>query len=248
MAILWNLTPSHWTILLALLPLILIHFSLHNYMRLRENAVKLIETMVDMLQKRDAYTGQHSRDVANLAEEIAREMKLPEEQIETIRIAAVVHDIGKVAIPDRIVNKPGPLDEEEWQLMKTHTIIGADLIKNLEMYSPQAVAIVRSEHEHWDGTGYPDKLKGEAIPLGARIVEAADVYDALVTERLYRKAQGKPIVYTPAEATKIIKSMEGTVLDPKVADACVRVIERRLQAEPFALTKWSSSGQPSSAS
>ncbi|MBI1742243.1 HD-GYP domain-containing protein [Candidatus Acetothermia bacterium] len=243
MAILWHLSP--WTILLAIIPLALVHFSLSNYSRLRTSSAKVIETMVTMLQKRDPYTGQHSRDVADFAEDIAHEMGLSEEQIETIRTAAVVHDIGKIAIPESIVNKPGPLNDDEWRLMKTHTIIGADLIKNLEMYSAQAVAIVRHEHEHWDGSGYPDGLKGELIPLGARIVAAADVYDALITDRPYRKAQGKPRAYSPGQAIEIIESMREKVLDPKVADACIAVIRRRILAESQKST-WSSSGHPSS--
>ncbi|MBI3660406.1 HD-GYP domain-containing protein [Candidatus Acetothermia bacterium] len=243
MALLWHLSP--WTILFAIVPLALIHFSLNNYARLRQGSAKVIETMVNMLHKRDPYTGQHSRDVANFAEDIAREMRIPEEQIETIRTAAIVHDIGKIAIPEAIVNKPGPLNDDEWRLMKTHTIVGADLISGLEMYSPQAVAIVRYEHEHWDGSGYPDRLKGELIPLGARIVAAADVYDALITDRPYRKAKGLPRAYTPAQALEVISSMKETVLDPKVADACIAVIRRRILAEAQKST-WSSSGHPSS--
>jgi putative nucleotidyltransferase with HDIG domain len=244
MAILWNLTP--WAIALALLPMALIHFTLHNYARLRESSAKVIEKMVEMLEKRDPYTGQHSQDVANLTEDVARELKLPEEQIETIRVAAVVHDIGKIAIPESIVNKPGPLTEDEWRLMKTHTTIGADLISNLEMYGPPVVAIVRHEHEHWDGSGYPDGLKGELIPLGARIVAAADVYDALVTDRPYRKAQRKPRAYTPEQAIEIMEIMKEKTLDPKVTDACIAVIRRRIETEKE--KSWSSSGRPSSGS
>jgi putative nucleotidyltransferase with HDIG domain len=232
MAILWILTSSHWPVLLAVFPIILVLVSLHSYARLRESSAKVVEKMVDMLEKRDPYTGQHSHDVANLSEDIAREMKLPEEKIETIRVAAVVHDIGKIAIPESIINKPSPLNDDEWRIMKTHTIVGADLISNLEMYGPPVVEIVRHEHEHWDGTGYPDGRKEEMIPLGARIVAAADVYDALITDRPYRKAQGKPRAYTPAQAIEIMeKEMKGRTLDPKVTDACIAVIRRRIEVE-----------------
>jgi putative nucleotidyltransferase with HDIG domain len=121
--------------------------------------------MVKMLHERDPYTAEHSEEVADLAEKIARDLGLPEDQIETIRAAALVHDIGKVGIPDTILNKPGPLDEPEWQLIKKHTLIGFDLLKNLEMYS-EAAQLVKYEHERWDGSGYPEGPEGRTDPPG----------------------------------------------------------------------------------
>jgi putative nucleotidyltransferase with HDIG domain len=208
-------------------------------MRLRQNSMKMIQKMVEMLHMRDPYTAEHSRQVSELAQDIARELHLPEEKVETIGIGAVVHDIGKIGIPESIVNKPGPLNEDEWALMKKHPLIGVELLSHLEMYGPDAIAIVRHEHEHWDGSGYPDGLKGELIPIGARIVAAADVYNALVTDRPYRESQGRPRSYTPEQAIKVMESMKETILDPKVVDACVAIVQRRYVQQPI----WSSSSR-----
>jgi putative nucleotidyltransferase with HDIG domain len=226
-----------WQTLLVLIPAVGVHITLRGYTKLRREAQRTIETMVKMLHERDPYTAEHSEEVADLAEKIARDLGLPEDQIETIRAAALVHDIGKVGIPDTILNKPGPLDEPEWQLIKKHTLIGFDLLKNLEMYS-EAAQLVKYEHERWDGSGYPEGLKGEQIPLGARIIHVADVYHALTSDRPYRESQGKPSHYEPAEAVRIIRSESGRQFDPKVVEALVRVISDEIN-EPL----WFSSGR-----
>jgi putative nucleotidyltransferase with HDIG domain len=226
-----------WQTLLVLIPAVGVHITLRGYTKLRREAQRTIETMVKMLHERDPYTAEHSEEVADLAQKIARDLGLPEDQIETIRAAALVHDIGKVSIPDTILNKPGPLDEPEWQLIKKHTLIGFDLLKNLEMYS-EAAQLVKYEHERWDGSGYPEGLKGEQIPLGARIIHVADVYHALTSDRPYRESQGKPSHYEPAEAVRIIRSESGRQFDPKVVEALVRVISDEIN-EPL----WFSSGR-----
>ncbi|HHR84725.1 MAG TPA: HD-GYP domain-containing protein, partial [Candidatus Acetothermia bacterium] len=156
--------------------------------------------------------------VAELAVKIAQHMDLPESEIEKVDIAARVHDIGKIAVPDAILLKPGKLDEAEWKIMKKHPVISAELIEGLSIYSHVADA-VRHEHEHWDGSGYPDGLKGEEIPLIARIITAADVYDALSTDRPYRKA------FSREKSLEILQKMRGKELDPKVADALERVLK-----------------------
>jgi putative nucleotidyltransferase with HDIG domain len=230
-------TQAPWQTLLVLIPAVGVHITLRGYTKLRREAQRTIETMVKMLHERDPYTAEHSEEVADLAEKIARDLGLPEDQIETIRAAALVHDIGKVGIPDTILNKPGPLDEPEWQLIKKHTLIGFDLLKNLEMYS-EAAQLVKYEHERWDGSGYPEGLKGEQIPLGARIIHVADVYHALTSDRPYRESQGKPSHYEPAEAVRIIQAESGRQFDPKVVEALVRVISDEIN-EPL----WFSSGR-----
>lgn len=226
-----------WNTLLVLIPLVLVHIAMRGYMKLRQETQRTIEKMVQMLHERDPYTAEHSEGVADLAEEIARELALPEDQIEIIRIAALVHDIGKVAIPDGILNKPGPLNPSEWALVKQHPVIGADLLKNLEMYR-DAAQIVKYEHEHWDGAGYPEGLKGEQIPIGARIIHVADVYHALTSERLYREPQGRPSHYEPAEAVQMIQELSGRHFDPVVVDALIRVVAVKIK-EPI----WSSFGR-----
>jgi putative nucleotidyltransferase with HDIG domain len=234
-AVLYAQTP--WQALLVLIPVVGVHLTLRGYTKLRRETRHTIEMMVHMMHERDPYTAEHSEEVADLAEKIAREMELPEDHIETIRVAALVHDIGKIGIPEKVLNKQGPLDESEWKLVKQHTIIGADLLKNLEMYS-EAAQIVKYEHERWDGSGYPDGLKGEKIPIGARIIHVADVYHALTSDRVYRESQGRPSHYEPAEAVRMIQELSGRQFDPKVVEALVRVISDELK-EPL----WSSSGR-----
>jgi HD-GYP domain-containing protein (c-di-GMP phosphodiesterase class II) len=124
-----------------------------------------------------------------------------------------------VAIPDAILLKPGPLNDEEWKVMKTHPVVSAQLIEGLEIYSSVAAA-VRHEHERWDGSGYPDGLRGEQIPLLSRVIAAADIYNALSTDRPYRKA------FTYEETIRMIGEMRGTDIDPLVADALLLVIQR----------------------
>jgi len=210
-------TISVWHVFLALFPLTLVHVSFRGYVRLQTEARRTFEQISRLLDERDHYTAVHSQEVAELAVEIAREMDLPGVQIERIEIAARVHDIGKIAVPDAILLKPGPLSDEEWAIMKRHPVISAELIEGLEIYEP-VVDAVRHEHERWDGSGYPDGLKGEEIPLIARIIAAADIYNAITTDRPYRKA------FSAERTVAILREMRGTDLDPEVADALLRVV------------------------
>jgi len=206
--------------LLGVTPLVLVHLSFRSYLKIREEAQKTFEKVVELLEERDPYTGEHSNEVGELAGGIAQELGLRGSEVEMIKAVARVHDIGKIAVPDRILLKPGKLDPEEWEVMKRHPVIGADLLKGLEVYGRYA-DVARYEHEHWDGSGYPEGLKGEEIPLAARIIAAADVWHALISDRPYRPA------YSWEEAEDIIRSMAGRVLDPKVVGALLRVLERR---------------------
>ncbi len=208
---------SVWHVFLGLVPLILVHVSFRSYLQLQTEARKTFEKISRILDERDHYTAVHSTSVAELAVKIAQEMDLPESEIEKIDVAAKVHDIGKIAVPDAILLKPGKLDDAEWKVMKKHPVISAELIEGLSIYSHVADA-VRHEHEHWDGSGYPDGLEGKDIPLIARIITAADVYDALSTDRPYRKA------FSREESLEILKKMRGKELDPEVADALERVL------------------------
>jgi HD-GYP domain-containing protein (c-di-GMP phosphodiesterase class II) len=213
--VLYSFSP--WHTLLGLIPLVLVQVSFRSYLKLRTEARKTFEKMAKLLDERDRYTAVHSNDVAVLAEAIAREMKLSEEEIEKVDIAARVHDIGKVAVPDSVLLKPGELSKDEWTVMKRHPLVSAELIAGLDIYAPVADA-VRHEHERWDGTGYPSGLKGDQIPLLARIIAAADIYNALITDRPYRKA------YSTEEAHDMICGMRGTALDPAVVDALLHVL------------------------
>ncbi|MGC9529850.1 MAG: HD-GYP domain-containing protein [Candidatus Bipolaricaulaceae bacterium] len=220
LVVLYSISP--WHMLLGLTPLVLVHFSFRSFLRIRAEAQRTFEKVVTLLEQRDPYTGAHSQEVGELAVEVARELGLRASQAEMIKSVARVHDIGKIAVPDSILLKPGKLEPHEWEIMKRHTEVGADLLKGLEIYGRYA-DVVRYEHEHWDGTGYPEGLRGEAIPLAARVIAAADVYHALTSDRPYRPA------YSDEEAQEIIRKMAGRELDPKVLGALLRVLERRQQ-------------------
>jgi len=210
-------TLSVWHMLLAIVPLFLVHLSFRSYQKLRTEAKKTFENISRLLDERDHYTAVHSSDVAGLAVKIAEELNLSQGEIERVEIAARVHDIGKVAVPDSILLKPGPLTDDEWEIMKRHPVISAELIEGLEIYAQVADA-VRHEHERWDGSGYPDGLRGEAIPLISRVIAAADIHNALSTDRPYRSA------FTREETLEMIRQMRGADVDPTVADALLRVI------------------------
>jgi len=206
-------STSQWNLILALVPLFLVHFSMRNYLRLRRDSHTAFKHVTDLLSERDPYTGQHSEDVEIWATRLTEALGLSEEVAETVKMGAAIHDIGKIAVPDAILHKAGPLNEEEWKVMKRHPLVAAEIIGDLEIYR-DVVPIVCHEHEHWDGSGYPTGLAGDAIPLGARIVAVADVYSALTTERVYRPPQGKPLKYTCTEACEILRDMAGKTLDP----------------------------------
>ncbi len=215
LAILFQIQP--WYIFLVIVPLALVHVSLRGYMQLRHQAQETFEKVAQSLTERNPYTGKHSEEVAAISERIARALKLPEDEVEAIVAAARVHDIGKIAIPDRVLLKPGKLTPAEWETIKRHPVISADLLAGLEIYD-KSIGIIRHHHEHWDGSGYPDGLNGEQIPLGARIVAVADVYNALTTDRPYRNA------YSKQEALKIMQDMSGKDLDPNIVTVFLTVI------------------------
>lgn len=209
---------SPWNIFLVVILLLLVNTSVKNYIQLRKEAKQTFENMMDLLSNRDPYTHEHSESVGELTQAIADKLKIHPEKREDIVSAARVHDIGKLGIPDDILLKKGDLDGEEWETMKKHPVVGADILSGLKIYEG-AVDIVRHEHERWDGSGYPDGLEGEDIPLGSRIVAVADVWNALRTERPYRGPLPKE------EAIGEIKKMSGVKLDPEVVDALLSVLE-----------------------
>lgn len=213
-----------FNIIYAFIPLALVHYSMKNYLELRQASHQAFVKITELLEQRDPYTGEHSQDAERLAVALAQALALSDEFIEDIQKGAAIHDIGKIAIPDAILLKKGPLTEEEWAIMKTHPVVGADILGGIEIYKKNVVPLVRHEHEHWDGGGYPDGLSGEDIPLGARIIAVADVYSALTTPREYRPAQGKPLKYTHAHACSILKEMAGKVLDPNLVEVFIEKV------------------------
>jgi HD-GYP domain-containing protein (c-di-GMP phosphodiesterase class II) len=179
----------------------------------------------DVVEADDGYTGEHSRDVVELTLSVADELGLSERERRDAEFAALLHDVGKLRIPKEIINKPGKLTPEEWELVKQHTIEGERLLHRVGGLLGEIGKIVRSCHERHDGTGYPDGLAGDEIPLVARIVAACDAWNAMTTDRSYRKAM--PI----AEALAELQRGSGTQFDPAVVDARVSVVEHAELAE-----------------
>ncbi len=177
--------------------------------------LRTIEALAMAIDAKDECTQEHLRRVQVYSVSIARKMNLPEEEIQALQAAAILHDIGKLAVPDYIISKPGKLTPEEFDKMKTHTTVGAAILEQVGFPYP-VTPIVRSHHERWDGSGYPDGLKGEQIPIGARILSAVDCLDALSSDRQYRQA--KPL----DEAMKHIASLSGRSFDPQVVEVLKR--------------------------
>jgi HD-GYP domain-containing protein (c-di-GMP phosphodiesterase class II) len=169
------------------------------------------------VEAKDDYTAAHGEDVAELAERVALRMSLSASRARDVRYAAMLHDVGKIAVPSEILLKPGPLDDAEWKVMRSHAAVGGELVERIDAFAHLAPA-VRASHERWDGGGYPDGLAGERIPLAARIIAACDTYDAIVTNRPYRAGR------TPAEALAELRQVAGTQLDEQVVAALLGVL------------------------
>jgi HD-GYP domain-containing protein (c-di-GMP phosphodiesterase class II) len=174
----------------------------------------------DVVEADDGYTGAHSRAVVELTLGVADELDLSERDRRDAEFAALLHDVGKLRVPNEIINKEGPLTPEEWKVVEQHTIEGERLLHRVGGLLGQIGRIVRSCHERYDGTGYPDGLVGEDIPLVARIVCCCDAYNAMTSDRSYRKALSR------AEAVAELRRASGTQFDPRVAEALVAVVER----------------------
>ena len=178
---------------------------------LRRSYTETVRALSNAVEARDAYTGKHAERVAAYGLEIAYSLGLRLTERPELEFGFLLHDVGKVAIPDAILYKPGPLTDEERALMEQHPVIGSQIVSGIE-FMDEAVAVVRSHHERWDGRGYPDRLAAEDIPLAARVFAVADVLDALTTERPYRPAS--PL----REAREMIASETGTHFDPSVIE------------------------------
>jgi putative nucleotidyltransferase with HDIG domain len=185
--------------------------------------------LAEVVDADDAYTGMHTRDVVELSLEVADRLGLNPEQRRKVEFGALLHDVGKVAIPNEIINKPGPLTDHEWAVMRTHTVEGQRMLDSVGGAMREVGEIVRASHERWDGGGYPDGLASQAIPLEARIICACDAYNAMTTTRSYRRAA------PPAAAAAELVRCAGTQFDPEVVEALLDVLgvtpaEERLAA------------------
>jgi putative nucleotidyltransferase with HDIG domain len=172
----------------------------------------------EVVEHDDSYTGEHCRQVVALALAAGRRLGLDADRLRNLEFAALLHDVGKVAIPKAIINKPGKLDAAEWELMKTHTVEGQAMLDRVGGFMSAVGTIVRWHHERWDGGGYPDALAGEDIPLEARIITVCDSYNAMTTDRAYRAA------LPPEVAAQELRDCAGSQFDPVVVEAVLAVV------------------------
>ena len=173
----------------------------------------------DVVEADDAYTGSHSRGVVELSLAVSDSLGLDFDQRRNVEFAALLHDVGKISVPNEIINKPGPLDDAEWEVIRRHTIEGERMLKRIGGVLAEVGTIVRASHEDFDGSGYPDGLAGEAIPIEARIVTACDAFSAMTTTRSYRKAM------STEAALAELRACAGTQFDPEVVAALVELLE-----------------------
>jgi putative nucleotidyltransferase with HDIG domain len=185
--------------------------------RLEESFLQTVISLANAMDARDTYTGDHSQRMAELAFRMGEAMRLPPEETEMLHWAAILHDIGKIGVPDEILNKQGPLTKEEWVIMKEHPVIGAQIVEPVK-YLSAVSPLIRSHHEKYDGTGYPYGLQGEDIPLGSRILAVVDAYVAIRDERVYSKS------HTHEEAIAELRRFSGTQFDPKIVDVFCNLV------------------------
>jgi HD-GYP domain-containing protein (c-di-GMP phosphodiesterase class II) len=194
-----------------------------TYRRLQHAILQSLLGLANALEAKDPYTHGHSTRVSRLARQMALRLGLPRESRETIVQAALVHDLGKIGVPEQVLVKRGALTDEDWRLMRRHPLTGAQIVAPLEFFADGAI-IVRHHHERLDGSGYPDGLAGEMIPLGARIVAVADVYDALTSERPYRAA------LSHREAIDVLQREQGRTLDARLVSLFVDLVGEKPSA------------------
>ncbi|MDD2679539.1 MAG: HD domain-containing protein [Candidatus Omnitrophica bacterium] len=190
------------------------------YEDLRSTYMRTIKVLAQAIDARDHYTHSHSENVAKIAVAIASEMGLSAKDVETIRQACELHDLGKIGVEDCILGKTSSLTDEEWTQIRRHPQIAVQILEPLTFLN-DVIELVRQHHEHYNGTGYPVGGKGEDIPLGARIIHLADAYEAMRSARSYRK-----IPLTKEAAVEEIKKHSGTQFDPKVVEAFLKVVDR----------------------
>ena len=224
-------------VVLSLLPLIglLAVFARERHQRLESmlelsNAYRGTALVLgDVIEADDGYTGEHCKSVVGLALDLAERFDLGPERQRNLEFAALLHDVGKIAIPKEIINKPGKLDPDEWTIIKTHTLEGQKMLERVGGFMRQVGIIVRSHHERWDGGGYPDGLAGEAIPLEARMITCCDSWNAMRTDRPYRKALSHDV------AIAELVSGAGGQFDPRVVEAFVAMVAPAAEADAPAL-------------
>jgi len=192
--------------------------------QLERGYLDTIRCLASAIDAKDPYTRGHSERVAALAVQIGQELGADEATMRALRYAGTLHDIGKIGVPEQVLRKPTTLTPEETTLVRSHAVVGAEIVEGID-FLKSAEPGIRHHHERWDGSGYPDGLKGEAIPMVARIINAADTWDACTSERPYQRA------YSAPEVVAILARLRGAQMDPVVHDAILRVVSRRRSLE-----------------
>lgn len=195
---------------------------LRAYEEIESTYQKTLEALITALDVREKSTGGHSKRVVEYTRLLAGKLRIRGPQLTSVTRGALLHDVGKIGIPDGILLKPGPLNDEEWSIMRQHTLIGYHMLKGIKFLKP-AMNVVKYHHERWDGKGYPEGLSGETIPLGARIFAVADSFDAITSHRVYQKA------HPMDEARSILAEEAGKQFDPKIVEAFDSIPNRVLE-------------------
>jgi len=211
---------GQWAAILFMVPLLLARYSFSKYTETRDLFYGTVSALSQAIDAKDGFTRGHADRVSRIAGAIARELGLPEKQIEQIELAGLLHDIGKIGVEDRILMKPARLESDEQELMRRHPIYGASILEPSAALRP-LVPIVLHHHENFDGSGYPEGLKGEEIPIGSRVLIVADAYEAMTSNRIYRKAPGHE------RAIEQLNKYKGSQFDPKMVRALEACIQRR---------------------
>jgi putative nucleotidyltransferase with HDIG domain len=194
---------------------------IHNFNRSGSTSAA-IGALARMMAARDGATHQHAQRVQHFAVALAAEIGIRDDRmLQAIEVGALLHDIGKLGVPDSLLAKPGPLTPAEYERVKQHSAIGADLLSTINFPGPLSL-VVRHHHENWDGSGYPDGLRGENIPIGARVLAVVDCYDALTSDRPYRAA------LPHCSAASMLDERSGSMYDPQIATAFLSIVQRLL--------------------
>ena len=180
--------------------------------------MQTVLALANAVEAKDTYTADHAKRLAEMALAVGRELGMTARELEDLRYGAILHDIGKIGVPDAILLKPAKLDAEEWRHMRQHPVIGARILAPVPRLAG-AARLVRHHHERYDGKGYPDGLRGDAIPLGARILTVVDSYSAILDERVYKAARSHE------DAVAELRRCAGTQFDPRVVETFLRLLE-----------------------
>lgn len=215
---------SYGGVILVLFPILLAKFTFSLYIQSKSQYVETVDALMLAVEARDKYTEGHSQRVAEISSNIAKQLKYNDWEIEQLNMAALLHDVGKIGIDDQILNKPGKLTFEEYDIIKTHPLIGYNILKDIKNLK-NILPIIRNHHERYDGKGYPDAKRPEELSLDVFIVQLADSIDAMTTDRPYRKALNHEMV------TEEVKKCSGSQFHPKVVEAYFKMLEKQKKGE-----------------